>query len=195
MLANLERLPSAKEAVLFYLKLFVGKPIDTRELEIVSGIPQYARRIRELRVEDGYDIESDLGIGHDDRSVSINTLRSAEPDSEKAEQWRQANRIRGESGSASERMLRLFMLNIGKPLTIDTLAYVSKIKETRRRTSELRTERGYRILTRLTGRPDLRQREYVLDSRCDLYGQIFLLLRRRFHGGMTPAASAFGSTG
>jgi len=61
-------------------------------------------------------------------------------------------------------MLKLFLLNVGKPLTLGMLDYVSKIKETRRRTSELRTISGYRILTHLTGRPDLRIQEYVLES-------------------------------
>gem|GEM_PF-5041232 len=32
-------------------------------------------------------------------------------------------------------------------------------------------------------------------NRCDLYGQIFLLLRRRFHRRLRTTTSAFGSTG
>ena len=156
----MHQLPGAKAAILFYLTQFVGEQVETIELDLVSGISEYARRIRELRVEHGYDIRS----GFTDSGSPYYTLVSASPNKEIARQWRLANEIRQMKGSASSRMLHLFLENIGRPLTIDMLDYVSRIKETRRRTSELRSEQGYRVLTRLTGRPDLRNQEYVLES-------------------------------
>jgi len=42
---------SAKAAILDYLLASVGTPVSGGELEAVSGISEYARRVRELRAE------------------------------------------------------------------------------------------------------------------------------------------------
>ena len=44
----------AKAKILAYLQTHVGKPVDGEELGATSGIQEWARRVRELRVEDGY---------------------------------------------------------------------------------------------------------------------------------------------
>ena len=46
----------ARERIRLYLTQHVGVVISASELEVVSGISEYGRRIRELRVEDGYKI-------------------------------------------------------------------------------------------------------------------------------------------
>jgi hypothetical protein len=53
---------------------------------------------------------------------------------------------------------------VGEVLTTEELAYVAKATEYGRRVRELRTEEGYAIATRFTGRPDLRMGEYVLEN-------------------------------
>src|SRR5688572_16641922 len=50
------RAKGARTRILEYLKLFVGAAISGDELEVVSGIHEYPRRIRELRIEHGYVI-------------------------------------------------------------------------------------------------------------------------------------------
>jgi hypothetical protein len=76
-----------------------------------------------------------------------------------------ANRIRRESSGGSRgRLLRYFLENVGQVLTTEELAYVAKATEYGRRVRELRTEEGYAIATRFTGRPDLRMAEYVLEN-------------------------------
>lgn len=42
---------SATNRILGYLKMFVGEVLDGKELAVVSGIQEYARRVRELRVQ------------------------------------------------------------------------------------------------------------------------------------------------
>lgn len=87
MLADLASLPRnlpGKTAILEYLKLFVGQPVHTRELDLVAGIAEYARRIRELDVEDGYEIvtgtkENGVGEGY-------YLLKSLEPNRARAKQ-------------------------------------------------------------------------------------------------------------
>ena len=54
--------------------------------------------------------------------------------------------------------------NVGKVVTTEELAYVAKAKEYARRVRELRTEDGYHIATRFTGRPDLNSGQYILQS-------------------------------
>ena len=44
---------SARDRILAYLRKYAGQVIAGDELMIISGIQEYARRIRELRVEFG----------------------------------------------------------------------------------------------------------------------------------------------
>lgn len=161
-IAALGARPSAKESLLAYLQCFVGEPVHTDELLIVSGITEYARRIRELRVEHGYEI---ISGGPETGIPSHNyVLVSAQPNAEAAAAWRQANDVRRMPGGAKKRILELFQRSIDSPLSLDQLAYVSKTRETGRRIRELRGEDGWRIFTRFTGRQDLRPDQYVMAS-------------------------------
>lgn len=157
----------ARERIRLYLVAYAGVVIAASELEVVGGISEYGRRIRELRVQDGYSIlsgnSSDPEAGITLRPDEYLLLR-AEADRDAAHRWHIANRIRREKGSASERLLRYFVANVGSILTSEELSYVAKISEWARRTRELRTEQGYAVATRNTGRPDLMVGEYVMES-------------------------------
>jgi hypothetical protein len=159
---------SARERIRLYLVAHVGVRVDGAELEVVSGISEYARRVRELRVEQGYQIASGASP---DPDVGI-TLRPSEymlvvadPDSDAARRWHVANRIRRMEGGARDRLLAFLQENVGRVVTSEELAYVARdAREFGRRTRELRTEHGYAIATRFTGRPDLGMGQYVLES-------------------------------
>jgi HNH endonuclease len=144
---------SAAERILAYLKLFVGQKIEGEELEVVSAISEYARRVREWRVEFGWPIEHS-GSGY--------ILESDEPNAEKAELWRTLNTIKRSGDSARDNMLALFRaLPIGQPVTTAQLRYVANYKDMRR-VRELRPQFGWRIMTRNTGMPQLKNNQYVL---------------------------------
>ena len=66
----------AKAKILAYLKERVGKDVYGEELRAASGIHEWARRVRELRVEDGYEI---VELGQ-----STYRLESAKPNRERA---------------------------------------------------------------------------------------------------------------
>jgi len=88
---------SARDRIRLYLIENVGVIIDGRELAVVSGISEYARRIRELRVEKGYRILT--GASNDENSgVSLRPdeylLVTTETDSDAARRWHIANRVR-----------------------------------------------------------------------------------------------------
>lgn len=157
---------NARERIRVYLVENVGEIVAGDELAVVSGISEYARRVRELRVEQGYRIltgaspDPDAGV---DLSPDQYLLIAVEPDADGARRWHIANRVRKSGGGSKERVLAYLMENVGKVVTTEELAYVAKkAKEFARRVRELRTEEGYAIATKFTGRPDLRMGEYVL---------------------------------
>ncbi len=159
--------PDARTRLLLYLQANIGVVIDSAELEVVSGISDYPRRIRELRVQFGYQIVS--GAGNDPASgltlrPSQYVLLQAEPDRDAAHRWHTANQIRRLSLSAQDKILQYLQANTGRVVTSEELAYVAKISDWPRHVRELRTEEGYAVATRFTGRPDLRSGEYVLES-------------------------------
>lgn len=159
---------NAKERIKMYLLENVETVLDGAELAVVSGISEYARRIRELRVEEGYRIftgaspDPDTGI---ELKPDQYILASADKDPDAARRWLIANRIRRSGMGSKQRVLTFFRENVCRVVTTEELAYVAKgAKEFARRTRELRTEDGYAIATRFTGRPDLGMGEYILLS-------------------------------
>lgn len=159
---------AAIERLKVYLERHVGLIIDGAELDVVSGISEYARRIRQLRVEDGFRIAT--GASPDpfsgiDLKPDQYLLTTATPDTDAARRWHAANRIRKLTVSVQDRILTFLKENVNKVVTTEELAYVAKDKrDFGRRTRELRTEQGYAIATRFSGRTDLAMGEYILLS-------------------------------
>ena len=157
---------SAKKRIRSYLVENVGVVLLGAELEVVSGISEYARRVRELRVEEGFKVST--GSSPDpETGLDLKTdeylLKTTDIDRDAARRWVMANRIRKMEGGSRVRVLQFFMENVGRIVTTEDLAYVAKgAKEFARRVRELRTEDGYAIATRFTGRPELAAGEYVL---------------------------------
>jgi len=163
-LQHLTQARSARERILAYLLLFVGEPVQGEELYVVSAISEYPRRVRELRVEWGYNISTGHSQPQELRPDEYR-LESAEPDQAAARKWKTANAIRRRKDLGSQdRLLELLKAFPGQVLTGEQMAYVARASEWGRRTRELRTEEGWRVATKKTGRPDLGPSEYVLES-------------------------------
>lgn len=160
---------SGLERILQYLKEHVGQVIAGAEIEVVSGISEYGRRVRELRVQHGYNIltgaSPDPESGVDLRPDEY-LLTDLAPNEGFAERWGAANSIRRNKTLGSrEKILQFLKVNVGQVVTTEQLSYVSDDKkEFGRRTRELRTQDGFPIATRFTGRPDLKNGEYILLS-------------------------------
>lgn len=158
----------ARERLRIYLVANVGVVLDAKELEVVGGISEYARRVRELREEDGYSIITEQSNDPDgDVRIAARQylLLHGEPDPMSARRWSLAKRIRGEKGlSARDRILRFLQENVGQVVTCEEIRNVSMISDYGRRVRELRTEEGYLIATCFSGRPDLKPGLYVLES-------------------------------
>jgi hypothetical protein len=153
---------AAQDRILAYLKLFVGVPVEGTELQVVGGIQEFARRVRELRVELGYKISTVYSA--EDLRRGQYRLEKATPDEDEAKKWRTISTIRGLKGSALNRILELLKAFVGKRVTIDEISEVASIKEAARRVRQLRSEFGWKIVTRQTGQPDLPPGAYILKT-------------------------------
>lgn len=167
---------SARDRILAYMRRYPATVIAGDELMVVSGIQDYPRRIRELRVEFGWPILSGKAyrdllpedrVGFSGASFRIDDyyLLQDEQDRDAALRWNVGNEIRRSAGSVKEKILRYLRANVGAPVTAEELRYVAQDKsEWARRVRELRTEEGWNIATQMTERPDLPPGVYVLQD-------------------------------
>jgi len=169
---------AARDRILYYFRQYPGTIIKGDELLVVSGIQEYARRLRELRVQFGWAIVSGVTIkemGEDEAEEVPDELKamrpseyvllSAEEDRDAAHRWHVANTIRKQRGSVRGKILKFLQANVGRGVTNEELRYVAGDKtEWARRVRELRTEHGWPIATKTTGRPDLGVGVYVLQA-------------------------------
>jgi hypothetical protein len=169
---------AARDRILYYFRTYPGTIINGDELLVVSGIQEYARRLRELRVQFGWAIVSGVTITEmreeepeevPDALVAMKpneyVLLSAEEDRDAAHRWYAANTIRKDRGSVRDKILQFLKANVGRGVTNEELRYVAGDKtEWARRVRELRTEFGWPIATKTTGRPDLGVGAYVLQA-------------------------------
>jgi hypothetical protein len=177
--------PSARDRILEYLKRYPRTVIDGDELMIVSGIGEWARRVRELRVEHGWWIYSGVTFKDmaEDMAEDADTLREmlgvdptaikpdqyvlmrSENDREAAHRWNVLNDVRKSNASVKDKIIAYFRQNVGAEITGEELKYLAKDqKEWARRVRELRTEEGWPIVTKNSGREDLAVGVYVLEE-------------------------------
>ena len=125
---------------------------------IISGVT-----VREMATEEDLsDSDADLiSMGPDDY-----LLLSTEPDRDAAHRWNVAHTIRNKDASVRDKELEYFRENVGRQILNEELRYVAgdDVTEWARRVRELRTEYGWPILTKSTGRPDLSVSVYVLEA-------------------------------
>ena len=169
---------AARDRILYYFRKYPGIVIAGDELLVVSGIQEYARRIRELRVQFGWAVASGVTIKEmrEDHDAEIpNDWKVMKPsdyvllnkiqDRDAAHRWNMANTIRKVPGSVRDKILKYLRANVGKKITNEELRYVAGNKtEWARRVRELRTEYGWPVATRSTGQPDLNVGVYILQA-------------------------------
>lgn len=167
---------AARDRILTYFRTYPRVPIPGEEIAVVAGISEWARRIRELRVQFGYQIitgktsremvaTGELPPEWGAARVTDYILVSTTQDIEAAFRWNTANSIRKQSRSVRDRLLLYLQEHVGREITGEELRYVAKNStEWARRVRELRTELGWPVVTRTTGRPSLPVGVYVLES-------------------------------
>lgn len=181
--------PSARERIIAYLERYPRTVINGDELMVVSGISDWPRRVRELRVQFGWSIYSGVtfhamaedasAAGNTDESVALYTalgvhpaeikpdqyvLMSEKQDRHAAHRWNVLNEVRRKKVSVTDKIIEYFRKNVGEAITGEELKYLAKDKkEWARRVRELRTEQGWPIVTKNSGREDLAVGVYVLE--------------------------------
>lgn len=168
---------SGMDRILAYFRENVGVALAGDELMVVAGIGEWARRIRELRVQEGWPILSGVTAAEmaevgDESVAELPDMKAGDyillrdqRDALVAGRWALANDIRKRSAGVKAKVLDYLRANVGEEVTGEELRYVSGDKsEWARRVRELRTEEGWPIATKTTGRPDLGIGVYVLES-------------------------------
>ncbi|MFJ2359223.1 HNH endonuclease [Pseudomonas fluorescens] len=170
---------SARDRIIQYLLTYPRTVVKGDELMVVAGIGEWARRVRELRVEQGWSIitgitagemvkagDLDLNmLGVKSLTVDDYVLLDESQDREAAFRWKSANSIRKKKAGVRDKLLDFFQVNVGRTVTGEELRYVANgSTEWARRVRELRTEEGWSIATRTTGRPDLPIGAYILED-------------------------------
>lgn len=181
---------SARERVIAYFKRYPRIVINGDELMVVSGIAEWARRVRELRVQFGWAIysgvtfrdmaedaaaaqnaeettalETALGVHPSKVKPDQYVLMREEQDRHAAYRWNVLNEVRRKRVSVTDKIIEYFRKNVGEEITGEELKYLAKDKkEWARRVRELRTEQGWPIVTKNSGRQDLAIGVYVLEE-------------------------------
>ena len=175
-LVSIEEAASAQERIILYLRTYPGQFVSGDELMVISGIGEWARRVRELRVEQGWNIVSGLTakemIVQGDLNLALEKIRADDyilldenQDREAAFRWRSANEIRKKKSGVRDTLLEFLKLNVGRAVRGEELRYVANGKsEWARRVRELRTQEGWAVSTCTSGRPDLDVGTYVLEN-------------------------------
>lgn len=126
----------ARYLILRYLEEHLDEWVYGDELAAVSGIGEWARRVRELRVQDGYEIE-ELGGSY--------RLRAAEPDRIRRDRWRIVGEIQEMQGDPKSRVEELLQRLRTSIVNVDELDRVAGGPAGARLARELRDEEGLPI--------------------------------------------------
>jgi hypothetical protein len=176
---------SARDRIIAYLRQFPFRVVDGDELMVVSGIGEWARRVRELRVQFGWwiysgvtfkamvegdeaervEFETELNFDPNELKPDQYVLMRATQDTQAAFRWNVINEIRRAPSGVKDKLIQYFRKNVGEEISGEELLYLANgATEWARRVRELRTEDGWPIATKSSGRPDLSVGYYVLEA-------------------------------
>lgn len=155
-------LTSGQARLLAYFRAHVGETLAGVCLAGIAGIDEWARRVRELRVEHGWPIESALNNGALPEGCYV--LVHDAQDHELVRKWQLTKRIRNERTlkSGKARALELLKELSPEPADQEMLSYVAKIKSWQRRLREA-DEEGWQIRSNID-EPQLAPGTYRLAS-------------------------------
>lgn len=109
----------AQARILAYLMKNLGEWVSSDEIAAVSGIGEWARRIRELRLEHGYEIEEGGG--------RYRILAEA-PNIARRSRWRTVTSIRSRDADPVDRVQELLETLVGEVVTLEEINRVAHSK-------------------------------------------------------------------
>lgn len=119
-------LTSPQERILTYFRDRIGQVVGKHELRGVAAIYEWARRIRELRIDQGWPISS--YSNRPDLRPGQYILEAGEPNDELLHDWTLARRTRELRISPKNRGLEYLKALCPRAATKDQLAYVMQIQ-------------------------------------------------------------------
>lgn len=152
-------LRSGKDRIRAYLLVHIGEIVTNHELAGVAGTLEWARRVRELSVEEGLEIASEASAG---LRPGEYRLDAGEANMVRAARWRTLSQIRRSTGSAAFRCLSLLQELFPEAASKEDLAYVARIQEWPRRMREME-EAGWSVVSS-NDDPSIPVGSYRLDS-------------------------------
>ena len=140
---------SARNRIIAYLQRYPKTIIDGDELMVVSGIGEWARRVRELRVQFGWWIYSGVTFAHiaseqAEDAAGLKTMLRVDPtkirpdqyvlmsgkqDRQAAHRWNVLNEVRKRTVSVKNKIIEYFRRNVGEKITGEELKYLAKDKK------------------------------------------------------------------
>jgi biotin operon repressor len=144
----------ARTRILRFLLSRLGEWVSSEEIAAIAGIDAWTRRIRELRFEQGYEIEEGGGRYR---------ILAEEPNLARRDRWQTVTTIRNREGEAVERVQELFETLVGETLTLDEINRVAHGKDGARLARQLRNQQLLPVETSADA-PDLRAGEHRLVS-------------------------------
>jgi hypothetical protein len=151
---------SARASIRQFLLNHLGEIVNKDQIAGVACVMEWARRVRELDVQEGWKIAS--GPGTPDLRPGEYRLESETPDGTAARRWKLLNSIRRTTGSAQDRMLLALRTMHPESVSRDDLDYVAKIRSRDRRKRDLE-EAGWDISS-YEDDPSLPKGHYRLNS-------------------------------
>jgi hypothetical protein len=149
----------ASKSILDYLLSHLGEWVYGDELAAVSGIREWARRVRELRVEAGYEIEESNGRYR---------LTCRDPNLMRRDRWKFVTELRDADGTPDERVRSLFEHLVGQIVTIDEIDRVARGRHGARLVRQLRGQERWPIESEADSQA-LQSGDYRLASSLDAY--------------------------
>lgn len=159
---------AARHRILKYLLAHLESPVAGEELMVVSGIGEWARRVRELRSEgwhivSGSTIKEMMASGEITRSSDLGAMQNddyallaRERDDDAPQRWVFADHIRRTRQPLERKIQAYFGAHIGQRVTAEEIRHaVGGKRNWAKAIDRLRTEEGWPIVTRTTGGPDL----------------------------------------
>src|SRR5262249_15808179 len=151
---------AARHRILKYLLAHLELPVAGEELMVVSGIGEWARRVRELRSEgwhivSGNTMKEMLTAGEITRASELGSIRdddyallSPERDVDAPRRWNFANYIRKTRQPLSQKIHAYFAAHIGQRVTAEEIRHaVGGKRDWPESINRLRREEGWPIVS------------------------------------------------
>ena len=169
----------ARRRILTYFLKYPGVLLPGIEIALVSGISEWARRIRELRINSGWPIAHGLTVLELQQAGELPAcpelteqvvrdsymLLSEQRDGGIVARWKSATTIGASTMLPEEKLATYLAMHVGTPVTSEELRQASGTSSLwATAIRSLRVNGGWPITSHAVGRPDLPRGNFILNA-------------------------------